>query len=154
MSVARFVPIYRLSRTATSHKGYSLVEVVVSLAILLAGIVSIMAVFPWSLRAHQQAADVSAATLLAQKKAEEIRRDNDRNSDLMIQMRLLRTPTAPLAFNEDERLTYSFCGVSLIDPIDDPGDPRDDIGVARVIVRYNPKFRSSQQILYELRFDE
>ena len=154
MSDARFFPTLRLDRTAIRRQGYSLVEVVVSLAILLAGVISIVAVFPWSLRAHQQAADVSAAVLLAGKKAEEIRRDNDRNSDLILQLRLLRTPTPPLPFNEDERLTYSFSGVSLIDPVDDPGDPRDDIGVARIIVRYNQKFRSSQQILYELRFDE
>ena len=63
-------------------------------------------------------------------------------------------PTDPVAWPLDDRLTYSFCGVSLLAEGDTPGDPRDDTGVARVIVRLNGAFDPSERVLYELRFDE
>jgi len=38
--------------------------------------------------------------------------------------------------------------------VDDPGDPRDDHGVARVIIQYAESYRPGGDILHELRFDE
>lgn len=138
------------------NKGFTFLEVVVSLAILLAGILTIVNLFPLTLKATSRAAMISKATLLSQLKAEEIRRDNRVNSvpDLIAIIRNLDTPTEPRPFSEDPRFTYSYCGTSLIDPTDDPDDPRDDAGVARVIVRYNPVFNPNEDILFELRFAE
>lgn len=135
-------------------RGVSLVEVLVGMAILLAGIISILNMFPVSLRVGNEAAMLSRAALLAQIKAEEIRRDSDLNRTLINKIRITNTPTPPLPFPQDSRLSYSFCGVSLLDDIDDPGDPRDDVGVARIIVRYSAEFRPDQRVIYELRFDE
>ncbi|GAB4321702.1 MAG: hypothetical protein Kow0059_16490 [Candidatus Sumerlaeia bacterium] len=140
----------RLNRS----RGVSLVEVLVGMAILLAGIISILNMFPISLRAGAEAAMLSEAALLAQQKAEEIRRDSDNQRTLINKIRVLTAPSTPIPFPQDDRLTYSFCGVSLLDPKDDPDDPRDDVGVARIIVRYNARFRPDQRVIYELRFDE
>ncbi len=137
-----------------SGKGFSLVEVLVSLTILLAGIVSIVNFYPLTLRAGNQAAYVSEAVMLAQLKAEEIRRDTTAVNNYVQAIRLLTVPTEPRPFPQEPILTYSFCGVSLLDPIDDPEDPRDDVGVARVIIRYNKSYRPNMEVLYELRFDE
>ena len=60
----------------TTSKAFSLVEVLVSLAILLAGIVTIINVFPMTLKASNDAVYLSKAVVLAQQKAEEMRRDN------------------------------------------------------------------------------
>ncbi len=134
--------------------GYSLVEVLVSMAILLAGLLAILNFFPQSFRANADAAIKAKASLYAQTKAEEIRRDWTQTDLLIGLVRNLGAPTAPIVFPEDTRLSYSFCGVSLIDPIDTPGDPRDDYGVARVIIRYAASYRPSEDIIYELRFAE
>lgn len=145
-------PLPPLCRRAVA--GYSLVEILVSMAILLAGLLAILNLFPQSFKANADAAIRARASLLAQTKAEEIRRDWDTTSPLIVTIRGLTTPTTPVPFPEDSRLAYSFCGVSLVDPVDTPGDPRDDYGVARVIVRYAPSFKPSQDIIYELRFAE
>jgi prepilin-type N-terminal cleavage/methylation domain-containing protein len=137
-----------------SRRGYSLVEVLVSMVILLVGILAILNFFPQSLRANANAAIRAQAALLAQSKAEEVRRDFTAARPLIQTIRSMTVPTTPVPFVEDSRLSYSFCGVSLLAPVDNPGDPRDDYGVARVIVRYNEAFRPSQEILYELRFAE
>ncbi len=134
--------------------GYSLIEVLVSVAILSAGIVSIINFFPLGLKAQNRAADISRAAVLAQLKAEEIRRDNDRAGKLINAIRSLRTPTQPIQFPNEPKLAYCFCGISLIDPRDDPDDPRDDYGIARVIVMYSKEYRGENEILYELRFDQ
>jgi len=136
------------------HKGYSLIEVLVSVAILLAGILSIANLFPMSLRAQHRAADVSCAAFLAQLKAEEIRRDNDRLNTLINAIRNLRSPSEIITFPNDTRFAYCFCGVSLVDPRDDPDDPRDDYNVPRVIIMYSKEYRGKNEILYELRFDQ
>ncbi len=129
-----------------------MVEVLVSMAILLAGIVSIINLYPLSLKSNNRAITLSKAVVLAQLKAEEIRRDSVGTIDLVAEIERLTTPTAPKPFPQETTLTYSFCGVSLIDPDDDPDDPRDDPGVARVIVRYNRSFKPTEDIIYELRF--
>lgn len=136
------------------RRGYSLVEVLVSMVILLVGILAILNFFPQSLRANANAAIRAEAALLAQAKAEELRRDFSTSNPLLQTIRSLTVPTTPVPFVEDSRLSYSYCGVSLLDPVDNPGDPRDDYGVARVIIRYNQAFRPAQEILYELRLAE
>jgi len=142
------------SPSLSRHKGYSLLEVLVSVAILLAGILSIVNFFPMSLRAQHRAADVSRAAFLAQLKAEEIRRDNDRLGNLIGAIRNLRSPTEIITFPNDNRFSYCFCGMSLIDSHDDPDDPRDDYNVPRVIIMYSREYRGKNAILYELRFDQ
>ena len=54
----------------------SLLEVMVALGILTAGILSIMAIFPYTIKAQQEGELLSEAAALAQMKAEEIRRDD------------------------------------------------------------------------------
>ncbi|HQH13080.1 MAG TPA: prepilin-type N-terminal cleavage/methylation domain-containing protein, partial [Candidatus Sumerlaeota bacterium] len=71
-------------------KGFSLLEVLVSVAILLAGIISIVNFFPLGLKAQYRAADLSRAALLANMKAEEIRRDCDKAGELLNAIRNLR----------------------------------------------------------------
>jgi type II secretory pathway pseudopilin PulG len=135
-------------------KAYSLLEVLVSVAILLAGILSIINFFPMGLQAQHRAGDVSRAAFLAQMKAEEVRRDNDRFNNLINAIRALRSPSQIISFPNDDRFAYCFCGISLIDPRDDPDDPRDDYNVPRVIVMYSLEYRGKNEILYELRFDQ
>jgi len=137
-----------------SCAGYSLVEVLVSLAILLAGLLAILNFFPQSFRANADAALRAEASLLAQAKAEEIRRDWSQTAPLITTIRSLSIATPPVVFPEDTRLAYSFSGVSLLDPVDSLGDPRDDYGVARIIILYAPTFKPSQDVVYELRFAE
>ena len=105
-------------------------------------------------RIQSRAADISRAALLAQMKAEEIRRDGDRAERLLNAIRALNTPSDIITFPNHPKFAYCFCGISLIDPRDDPDDPRDDHGVARVIVMYSLEYRGSNEVLYELRFDK
>lgn len=134
--------------------GYSLIEVVVAMAILLIGVVGVLKFFPPSLRASSEAALRGDAALLAQMKVEEMRRDADKAGTLVEAIKLLTVPTDPVAFPEEPRLAYQFCGRSTFSlTADQPGDVEDDFGVARVIVRYNRQFRPSGDVLVELRFD-
>jgi len=134
--------------------GYSFLEVLISLVILMVGIIAIVAYFPNALKANDRAVGLSEAALIAQRKAEEIRRDGDRGRRLIQQIRMLAAPTAPVVCPSNPNLAYRFCGVSLLDPVDDPGDPRDDPWVPRVIIQYAEGYRPDGRILYELRFDE
>lgn len=134
------------------RRGFSLLEVLIGLAILLAGLLGVMAVFPYTLRSQREAEALSLAAPLAQMKAEEIRRDDDRTGRLVREIKRLEQPTPPIVFPNEPRLTYSFSGRSLLYP-NAGGDPRGLPNVARVIVRYAPDYRPSQDVLYELRFD-
>ncbi len=140
-----------LCRGGRGVRGFSLVEVLVSMAILLAGLLAILNFFPQSFRANANAAIRAEASLLAQTRAEEIRRDWSQTEPLLTTIRTLTAPTAPVTFPEDTRLAWSYCGVSLLEPIDTPGNPADDYGVARVIIRYAASFRPSEDVVYELR---
>jgi len=136
------------------RRGYSLIEVLVSVAILLAGIISIVNFFPLGLRAQYRAGDISRAALLAQMKAEEIRRDCDRAGRMIATIRDLHSPTEPITFPNEPRFAYCFCGISLLNPHNDPSDPRSAFGVARVIIMYSKEYRGRNEVLYELRFDQ
>jgi prepilin-type N-terminal cleavage/methylation domain-containing protein len=134
--------------------GFTLLEVLISLAILLAGIIAILNFFPFALKANRDAELLSQAALLAQLKAEEIRRDLKTNVDLLNQIKSLTTPTESVRFSQNPNLSYCFCGISLLDPNDDPQNPADDHGVARIIVRLDKSYDPGEKIIYELRFDE
>jgi prepilin-type N-terminal cleavage/methylation domain-containing protein len=137
-------------------RGFSLLEILVSLAILLAGVVTILFLFPNTLRAGSQAALRTEAALLAQMKAEEVRRDDDAYSSgtLVTAIAALTDPTAPIPFPQQPNLTYSFSGKSLLYPENSTEFPVMlwAPGVARVIVRYAPEYRQSQDVVHELRF--
>jgi len=139
---------------SSRNRAYSLLEVLVSVAILLAGIISIINFFPLGLQAQHRAGDVSTAAFLAQQKAEEIRRDNDRFNRLITAIRSLRNPTQVITFPNNNRFAYCFCGTSIIDPRDDPDDPRDDHNVPRVIILYSLEYKGKNEVLYEMRFDQ
>lgn len=146
-----------------TRAGYSIVEVLASLAIFLFGVIAIVNFFPNVLRAQDEAALMSVAALLAQEKASEIRRDDLAGAGafpLTASIATFQTPTPPEVFPRHPQLAYSFCGRSIEDPVDDPNDPSDDIDVPRVIVlRYrgtsppNPADPASWDVLAEYRFD-
>lgn len=151
-------PTCRTGRTGRpTHAGlraFSFLEVLISLVILLAGILAILIYFPNILRANDRAIVLSEAALLAQRKAEEIRRDDNLARTLIGSIRNLTTPTSPTVFVENPNLAYRFSGVSLLHPVEVPGDPASQRGVARILIQYAPGFRSDNHPLYELRFDE
>lgn len=132
---------------------YSMIEVIVSIAILVIGIVGVLQFFPPSLRASSEAALRGHAALLAQRKMEEIRRDDNQSFDLITTIRNLDEPTELVVFPEDDRLAYQFHSRSLLADDEMSGNIEDMPGIPRVIVRYNPQFRSSADILVELRFE-
>lgn len=140
----RHISLHRAT-SRRARRGATIVESLVSLAIFLVGVVAILNYFPHSVRAAYDAADLSVAVMLAQMKAEEIRRDDDSMGSLVAAIQARATPTEAKPFFQDDRLTYAFSGVSLVDPADAPN-------TARVIVRYNAEYRSSEDVLYELKF--
>lgn len=54
-------------------RGFSLIEVILALAILILGLVGVIVLFPVGLRASRQASVLSEETLLAQSRLEEIK---------------------------------------------------------------------------------
>jgi uncharacterized protein (TIGR02598 family) len=54
-------------------RGFSLIEVILALAILILGLVGVIVLFPVGLRASRQASVLSEETLLAQSHLEEIK---------------------------------------------------------------------------------
>jgi prepilin-type N-terminal cleavage/methylation domain-containing protein len=152
MTLMRIATHNGLGRT----RGFSLLEVLVSLAILMAGVVAILFLFPNTLRAGSEAALHTEAALLAQMKAEEIRRDDDSytSGTLVTAIAAMAQPTAPIRFPQQPNLTYSFSGRSLLYPENSTEYPVTlwAPGVARVIVRYAPEYRQNQGVVHELRF--
>ena len=57
-----------------NKKGFTLLEVIFALAILVIGIVGVLALFPVGLRASKRGGDFTTATFLAQQQLELIRR--------------------------------------------------------------------------------
>lgn len=134
-------------------KGFSLLEAIVALTILIAGVVGIIFMFPQVLGNARHSEMQTRAVFLAQRKAEEIRRDDDVANTLINAIRDSNTPTAPVTFPQDPELAYQFSGQSILY---DAASPEGTPGVARVIVRYSPEFRTSsnpdKDVLFELRF--
>lgn len=129
-----------------------MLEALVSVVVLTVGVMVIALYFPRTLQTKLEAGHLARAVALANQKAQEIRRDNDAANRLISDIQSLTGPSPTGRFPEDDRLVYQFSGVSVLDPIDDPGDPRDDHGVARVIVRYATEFRPTHDVIYELQF--
>lgn len=135
----------------TPRRGFSLIEVVVSFAILTAGLLSVLAVFPLTLRSQSKAELLTIAASLAQMKAEEIRRDDSTDGALVKAIINLDAETDPIVFPHEKRLTYSFWGRS-VRYRGLANDPRAADGVARVIIRLSPEYNSGKDVVYELRF--
>lgn len=133
------------------RRGYSLVEVIVAVAIFAIGVIGILQFFPQSLRVSSEAALRGQAALIAQQKAEEIRRDDNQAGDLVEAISFLEEPTDPIPYPFDDRLTYQFHSRPIL--TDDPPPLPGTQGVPHVIVRYNPEFRPPGDVLFELRFD-
>jgi len=134
-------------------RGFTLIEVLVALVILMAGIIGIVQLFPVSLQANADAETKGIAVILAQKKVDELRRDSDTMDVILSTIELRDTETDPVVFPEDTRFTYSFVGESVYGPTGDPADPRDDSDVARVIIRLNNTVDPDRPVIYEMRFD-
>lgn len=138
-----------------------MLEALVGVAIAMAGIVAIMAVFPSTLRSAEKAELLTIGSGLAMMKIEEIRRDNDESGRLLNQIKALTEPTEPVVFPFEPRLAYSFSGTTVLyarrdldgNLLDDPDDPRDDPGVARILIRMAPSFDPSARVLSEFRFN-
>ncbi|MBX7244886.1 MAG: prepilin-type N-terminal cleavage/methylation domain-containing protein [Candidatus Sumerlaeaceae bacterium] len=135
-------------------RAFTLIEVLVSLAILLAGVVPIFFILPNTFRARQEAEFLTKAAMLAQWKAEEIRRDDDTSGTLLGIIQSRTTPTTPMPFTAESKLSYSFNGRSIL-YADLPPSPLNDAGVARIIISLtrvgNPQ-PSPRDVIYELRF--
>lgn len=142
------------SHSMPSRGAFSLLEVLVGLSILSAGLLAILAIFPYTLRAQREAELLTIAASLAQMKAEEIRRDDDLEKSLVNEIKNMTEPSAPITFPSESRLAYSFSGQTIQYARGyDPTDPRTAPGVARVIIRYAAEYRPSQDVVYELRFN-
>lgn len=143
----------RLSHLQINRRGLTLIEVMISLAILLIGILAVVWFFPQSLQTAARSEYVSKAAVLAQMKAEELRRDDDTTNTLISAIAQLQSPTEPIVFSQEPNLAYQFSGRSILYEGETPAG---DAGVARVIVRYSPQYRTSnnpnKDVLYELRF--
>jgi len=131
-------------------RGLSLIEVTVAVLIFLFGIVALLNFFPFKVRSVADAADLTEAVLLAQMKAEEIRRDNAADSFFFLWLRGLTapTPTAGIPFGQSNFLRYAFSGRSVLDPVDDAGVPEDDYGVPRIIVFTGADATNARSVLY------
>lgn len=140
---------------SVAKRGLSLIEVVVALAIFLFGVVALLNFFPLKIRTSADTAILTEAVLLAQWKAQEIRRDNLPSGDFYNWMRSLTTPEPPegIPFAQNPDLRYAFSGRSVLDPVDDAGVPEDDFNVPRIIVMSPNRSRNITGVVYELRFE-
>jgi Tfp pilus assembly protein PilV len=137
-----------------NRRGFTILEVFIGLSILTVGVLVILQMFPYTLRANERAELRTIGAALAMQKIEEIRRDNDVGNRLLDGIKGLTTPTQPVAFASEPRLAYRLSGVTMIyTNTGVANDPRDDVGVARVIIQEAPGYRSRPQILDEYRFN-
>jgi len=60
-------------RIYNNKKGFSLLEIIFALAILVIGIVGVLALFPVGLKASKRSGDFTMATILAQRQMENIK---------------------------------------------------------------------------------
>jgi prepilin-type N-terminal cleavage/methylation domain-containing protein len=140
-------------RIANARRGYSIVEVLVAMTILLVGVAGTLAFFAPTLQAAEEANHRSIAAMLAQQRVEEVRRDADRFENFPDAIRGLVTPSDLVVYPYDDRFAWQYCGRSLLQPIDTIANSDDDWFVPRVIVRCNPAYRPDAKILLELRFE-
>lgn len=143
------------------RRGLTLIEVLISVAITVAGIVTIINLFPTTMRGAEEAELRQVGAFLAFMKIEEIRRDMDSDRRLLHAIEDLTTVTDPVTFALEPRLAWRFTGRTLLHEhydssgalFDVPLDPRDDADVARVIIQISPEFRPGKpDVLQEYRF--
>lgn len=157
----------RRSVPAGVVRGFSLVEVLVSITIFLVGAVLIVYLFPRTLEAAREAELQTKAAFLAQMKAEEIRRDDDQLRTLGQMIAKLGesdpenqalSTTDPIVFPLEPDLSYVFYGKSVLYANEQPPVPEGDAGVARVLILRNRGGQPPQKpiqprdVIYELRF--
>lgn len=147
-----------LNGHAHNRQAFSLLEVLVSVAIFLAGALLIVFLFPQTLRASKDAELQTKASFLAQMKAEEIRRDDDTVRSLATAIARLREPTDAVVFTQEPELSYAFSSYSYLYRNASPPVPEGDDNVARVLILRSrngvapAKPWSTREVLYELRF--
>lgn len=136
----------RASRPRRS--AFTLVEVIVAMAILLGGVVVLLQLFPITLRANTEAELRTAAAFLAQQKVDEMRRDRDRDGTIIIPGISGNPETAPRVHPGDRRLAYSYApGPAIADePVVGPQ--------AWIIIRASAEYDPAQPVLFQARFDE
>lgn len=134
----------RIGNRAAGRRGLSLLEVLIALAILTAGILTIMAIFPYTLRAQRDAELLSEAAALAQMKVEEIRRDSP-NGILAGEIENMDKPAEPaIIFPNESRLAYTFSGKTLLYPDLTPPVPPvpSDLQYDEKMVEYDKKMEN------------
>ena len=144
--------------SVSAAAGFSILELIVALAILLVGLLAVMTAFPLITQAQRDAELLTEAVALAQWKAEEIRRDDSANGRLVGAIQVLAAPTPPIASPADPRLAYAFSGQTRLyrNVPNAASDPRAASGVARVLVYYVPDGTApsaAREVIHELRFD-
>lgn len=157
------MPIRPKRSPSPFEQAFTLLEVLVSMAILTAGILSIIAIFPSIMKGNEAAELRTIGATLAMMKVEEIRRDDDENSKFMQAIKTLPAPTDPVPFASDPRLAYRISSTTMLYQhrdnsgaiVDDPADPRDNPNIPRIIIQVSPLYRPSNPvILDEYMFDE
>lgn len=104
----------RITRPQTARRGFNLLEVLVGLSILTAGVLAIAAAFPLIGGAQRDAELLALAAGRAQQKAEEIRRDDARDRSLVGAIETRQEPTDRIQFVDQPRLAYAFNGRSVM----------------------------------------
>ena len=86
---------------AKLHKGFTLIEVVASLAIIGLGLIGILSLFPVGIDASKRASDLTNATVLAHGVLDQIRA-TAKNTDLTLnEIEQLFESSTPVDFRED-----------------------------------------------------
>lgn len=143
-----------LPTAGRDRQAFTLLEVLLGLSILSAGLLAVLALFPWTLRANERAELRTLAAALGMLKVEEIRRDNPTTASLLTfigSIEGLTVPTDPITFPLEPRLAYRFSGETML--YAGTNDERSSSGVARVIIQESPDFRTNPIVLEEFRFE-
>ena len=112
-------PIYRphLWRTRKYARGFTLVEILASLTILLIGILALVSLFPQGMNSARSAENYTMATLLGQQKMEDIVREyrsyNDWSSNTITNYEAF-TLEPDYAWRASVDTTWGFSSVSLV----------------------------------------
>ena len=107
------------------HKGFSLLELIIAIAVLAVGLVGVLKIFPVGLRASYRAGMITKAAFLAQNKMEEVKMEE---FEKIIEL----PPKIPLSGTTDD-----FDWEILIDEVYLEGlESVDDIRKVTVIVKW------------------
>lgn len=130
------------------HKGFTLVEIITAIAVLVVGVVGVAQVFPVGLRASKLAGDITIATLVAQKKIEEIKADGyeDISDHLNGSVPNSIDTAVEGDFSYGDDVFSAFSGTVkgfLVEDSDKPGNPID--GLYRIDVEIKWLDRGSER---------